>query len=242
MSRPRALPEFWYPVARMLLMLKALLMATPAAGYASISVHICRELRFAGAFLRRYLLALARTLVLPPLRAAPARPARYGEALPLAPSPRRDRAPRLNLSEPPPRPRAPGAARADASDPQIEWTLAWQRTQMLLAALRHPLPIARALARRLAREGAPPAGRLPRSADVPRALAPGFDHLLQRLSHLARPDAPPDTNWRRTLRHTKSCEGLAARLTRAGLAVGLNATIPKAPCDRCAGPDVPSAE
>ena len=76
MSEVRPLPEFWYPVARILLVLKSLLAATAPEGFAGLSVRVRRELAWAGAFVRRYLLALARELVLPPVRLrAPAAPA-----------------------------------------------------------------------------------------------------------------------------------------------------------------------
>ena len=68
MSPERPLPEFWYPIARMLLVLKALLAATSPDGYGAIAAQVHRELIYAGAFVRRYLLALARDLALPPLR------------------------------------------------------------------------------------------------------------------------------------------------------------------------------
>ncbi|MBA3069617.1 MAG: hypothetical protein FP825_14190 [Hyphomonas sp.] len=69
MSPERPLPEFWYPLARILLVLKALLAATAPEAFAGIAARVHRELIYAGAYLRRYLLAIARGLVLPPLRA-----------------------------------------------------------------------------------------------------------------------------------------------------------------------------
>jgi hypothetical protein len=81
MSEVRPLPEFWYPVARILLVLKSLLAATAPEGFAGLSVRVGRELAWAGAFVRRYLLALARELVLPPVRVRPpAAPASRPEA------------------------------------------------------------------------------------------------------------------------------------------------------------------
>ena len=79
----------------------------------------------------------------------------------------------------------------------MDWAIALHRTEILLAALRRPLPMARRLARRLAR-GAPPALH---EAAVPwhvlRALPPALDSLLTRLDCLARPDVwsglDPDT-------------------------------------------------
>ena len=75
MNPERPLPEFWYPVALILPVLKALLLAAAPGGFGRISARVNRELIYAGTFVRRYLLAVARSLVLPPLRPrAPAAP------------------------------------------------------------------------------------------------------------------------------------------------------------------------
>jgi hypothetical protein len=181
MSPARPLPEFWYPIARVLLVLKALLAATEPGRFAAIAAHVHRELVYAGAYVRRYLLALAQDLVLAPLRVrAPS--VRSGTRVRRRPLDRP-----LSLAEPPARKRPPGRPRGPPSSPYVEWALALQRTETLLAALRSPLPIARRLARRLAR-GAPP---VLREAAVPwhvlRALPPALDCLLTRLDCLARP-------------------------------------------------------
>jgi hypothetical protein len=106
MSPERPLPEFWYPVARILLALKALLLAAAPGGFGRVSARVNRELIYAGAFVRRYLLAVAGGLVLPPLRARkPAAP---------SPTPRSRRRPLerpLPLAEPPARRRNPGRLR-----------------------------------------------------------------------------------------------------------------------------------
>lgn len=193
MSAPRPLPEFWYPLARMLLVLKALLAATAPDAFGAISARVHGELRYAGAFLRRYLLALAQGLDLAPLRARPQAPA---STAPPEPRATRCRAAPFPLAELPADPRPPRGPQAAAS-PHADWAIALHRTEILLAALRAPLPIARRLARRLAR-GAPP---VLREAAVPwhvlRALPPALDCLLTRLDCLARPDIwsgiDPDT-------------------------------------------------
>ena len=73
----RPLPEFWYPIARILLVLKALLATTAPSAFPSIAAHIHAELRLGGALVRRYLFALAHEFQLPPahqwLALAPAR-------------------------------------------------------------------------------------------------------------------------------------------------------------------------
>jgi len=183
MSPKRPLPEFWYPVARILLVLKALLLAAAPGGFGAISARVNRELIYAGAYLRRYLLVVARGLVLPSLRAsAPAAPTS---------TPRSRRRPLerpLPLGEPPARRRNPGLQRGAPSSPEIEWALALQRTEALLAALRRPLPLARRLARRLARGAAPTLRDLAIPWHIIRALHPALDILLTRLDVLARPD------------------------------------------------------
>jgi hypothetical protein len=188
MSPERPLPEFWYPVTRILLVLRDLLRSAQPGGYGAVAAGVHRELAWAGAYVRRYLLALARTLVLPPLRLrTPAAP----EA---ASRPRLRRCPLdkpLTLSEPPAPRRAPGRYRGQPSPPEVEWALALQRTETLLAALRRPLPIARRLARRLARGAAPVLRALAVPWHVIRAIPPARDIILTRLDRLARPD-----HWR----------------------------------------------
>ncbi len=188
MSPERPLPEFWYPVARILLVLKALLTATDPGAFASVAAQAHRQLAYAGAFVRRYLLALARTLVLPPLRIrAPTASNPAGQ--PEIPPPRRRKLDRpLPLAEPPTPKRAPGRHRGEPSPQMVEWALALHRAEILLAALRRPLPLARRLARRLARGRAPGLRDLPVPWHVLRALPPALDCLLTRLDCLARPD------------------------------------------------------
>lgn len=155
---------------------------------------------FAGAYVRRYLLALAQGLVLPPLRQKPQTraPAAPKAAGPYAIPPRRRRLESpLPLAEPPPVPRPARGGQDLPASPHVDWAIALHRTEILLAALRRPLPIALRLARRLAR-GLPP---LLRALAVPwhvlRALPPALDCLLTRLDCLARPDhwsgIDPDT-------------------------------------------------
>jgi hypothetical protein len=188
MSEVRPLPEFWYPVVRILLVLKSLLAATAPEVFAGLSVRVRRELAWAGAFVRRYLLALARALVLPPVRqktqkGAPAAPA----SLPDTPARRRLARP-FCLAEPPAPQRAPGTPRGEPASPHVEWALALHRTELLLAALRRTLPLAQRLARRMAR-GHPPLLRASAVRwHVLRALPPALDTLLTRLDCLARPD------------------------------------------------------
>ena len=158
MSATRPLPEYWYPVAWILLVLKALLTATDPGAFGSVAAHAHRQLAYAGAFVRRFLLALARSLDLPPL---------------------------------------PTRAPAAPANPAVDWALALHRAELLLVALRRPLPLARRLARRLARGHAPSLRDLPVPWHVLRALPPALDSLRTRLDCLARPDhwsgLDPDT-------------------------------------------------
>jgi hypothetical protein len=189
MSETRPLPEFWYPLARILLVLKALLAATAPEAFGAISAHVHRELRYVGAYLRRFLLALARRQTLPPLR--PRLPSAAPEA--------RRRSicltARFSVSEPPVR-RAPGR-RSVPSPAPAEWALALSRAEAMLAILRRPLTRARRLARRLEQRGPHPLRDLAVPAHILRVIAPALDTLLMRLDCLARPDLwaglDPDT-------------------------------------------------
>ncbi len=199
MRKALPLPEYWPPVVRIVLALRALLKATPPEAYAALAVAVQRQLAYAGAYVRRYLLAVARQLSLPP----PQPP------LPSAPAP------------PPPRP-ATGPRRRPLDTPFAldetlpewrrqrsglpaapltayeRWALAWQRVEALIAVLREPLPAARRLARRLARGAGPVLRAMPVRWHVLRALPPADDVRLMDLDRLARPEAwhglAPDTS------------------------------------------------
>lgn len=179
----RPLPDFWYPIARILLVLKALLTATAPPAFPSIAAHIYAELRLSGALVRRYLFALARELQLPPPvpRLVGTPQADHGAHTPRRPSSG------FRIGEPVKASR--GGAHVPVPDTYVEWALALQRTETLLAALREPEPIARRIARQLARGATPPLRELPIPAFVIRRIAPVFDILLMRLDAIARPDA-----------------------------------------------------
>lgn len=173
-------------------MLKALLAATAPEAFAGLSARVHTELRLAAALVRRFLFALAREMQVPPRHHYPAakNPSANGQS-----APRTGAA--FRLFEPVSPRHNPGPRPPPSGDSYIEWALALQRVQMLLAAMRAPEPLARRIAVRLAR-GAPPRLRdLPVPAFVLRRIAPAFDILLMRLDALARPDAwagiDPDT-------------------------------------------------
>jgi len=116
---------------------------------------------------------------------------------PPAPPTPRPRTSSFDPGEWPPAPATPSHPSGAEPTPGIEWALALNRAEALLAALRDPLPLARRLAFRLARNTAPPLRELPVRAHVLRAIPPQWDALLMRLDSLARPDAwagmHPDT-------------------------------------------------
>ena len=193
MTPERPHPELWHSIARMLLTLRDMLRGLSPGGFPAMATHIATELRLCGALVRRYLFALAREIILPPLRLAAAH-----QPTQAAPSAQvHDRARRFDPGER----RCPKAAfrpgTAPDPAPELQWALALHSAEVLLAALRDPLPLARRLAFRLARGKAPPLRELPVPSHVLRAVHPLFDALLMRLDALARPDAwagmHPDT-------------------------------------------------
>lgn len=186
MTPPRPLPDLWQPIAQVLLALRALIRAASPDAFAAIAARVSRELRLCGALVRRYLFALAREICLPPL---PARPAKTDPS-----KPGRVAAPGRGTPyfDPGERSAARRTARAGApaqSAPGVQWALALNAAERLLSVLRDPLPAARRLAFRLAREKSPPLRELPVPAHVLRAVPPALDALLMRLDALARPDA-----------------------------------------------------
>jgi hypothetical protein len=186
MTPSRPLPEIWYPLAQFLLALRALIRAASPVGFAAIAARVSRELRLTGALVRRYLFALAREIALPPPRAT--RPPSDPHTVYSKPGPRR-RGPAFDPGERPGLRRAAHPAGPSAPEPGIQWAVALNSAEALLAVLRNPLPAARRLAFRLARGKAPPLRELPVPSQVLRAVPPALDALLMRLDALARPDA-----------------------------------------------------
>jgi hypothetical protein len=192
MSNARPHPELWQPIATLLLALRALLRAADPGAFAALSVRALRELRLGGAMLRRYIFILAREIIVPPPR--PPAPRAAPRTQPSSPRPRTFS---FDPGEWPPAPGTPSHPSGAEPAPGIEWALALNRAEALLAALRDPLPLARRLALRLAQGKAPPLRELPVPAHILRAIPPEWDALLMRLDSLARPDAwtgmHPDT-------------------------------------------------
>jgi hypothetical protein len=194
MAPARPHPELWQPIAQVLLALRALLRAASPDSFAVIAARVCRELRLSGALVRRYLFALARDIALPPLCVPPTRNDPYTRNQAVTPGRRTSR---FDPGERPAARRAAPASTPPDPAPAVQWALALNAAEALLAVLRDPLPAARRLAFRLARDKSPPLRELPVPAHILRAVHPALDALLMRLDALARPDAwagmHPDT-------------------------------------------------
>ncbi|WP_291196872.1 hypothetical protein [Hyphomonas sp.] len=194
MTPSRPLPEIWYPLAQFLLALRALIRAASPDGFAAIAARVRRELRLTSALVRRYLFAVAYGITLPPPRAT--RPPADPHTVNSGPGLRR-REPAFDPGERPGACRAAHPAGPSAPEPGFQWAVALNSAEAPLAVLRNPLPAARRLAFRFARDKAPPLHELPVPSHVLRAVPPALDALLMRLDALARPDAwagmHPDT-------------------------------------------------
>ena len=179
----RAHPEFWYPIARLLSALRALLRATAPEAFAAIAKEARAQLIAVTALVRRYIQVLAAELVLPPPRVRPPSTedktvraaARWGGRAPLFP-----------LIENPARPGGGGVA---DDPPALQRALLMEAATRLARVLANPAPHARRLARRFGtllhaglREIAVP-------WHIIRRVGPGIDTLLLRLDQAARPQA-----------------------------------------------------
>lgn len=214
----RPLPEFWYPTARILLVLKTLLTAKAPSAFPAIAAQIFTELRLGGALVRRYLFALAHEFQLPPAHQWPApAPARQSANAPSGP---RNQTSGFRTCEPVSLSR--GGRRAPVPETYAERAIALQRVETLLAALRQPEPIARRIALCLARRRPPRLRELPAPAFVIRRIAPVFD--------TSRSGSMPSPRW--TL-------GLESVSTPADVKRNLLSAWP-APFSRASGP-CPSA-
>lgn len=179
----RAHPEFWYPIARLLSALRALLRATAPEAFAAIAQEARAQLVAVTALVRRYLHVLAAELVLPPPRARP--PSTEDKANP--PAARRGRhAPLFQLIEHPAR---PGGRSKGEDPPDLQWALLMQAATRLASVLANPAPHARRLARRLGTLLDAGLRELPVPRHIIRRVGPGIDTLLLRLDQAARPQA-----------------------------------------------------
>jgi hypothetical protein len=179
----RAHPEFWYPIARLLSALRALLRATAPGAFAAIAQEARAQLIAITALVRRYIHVLAAELVLPPPRVRP--PSTDDNPAPV-PAQRGARAPLFSLIETPAR---PGAHSAGEDPPALQWALLMQAATRLASVLANPAPHARRLARRFGTLLHAGLRELPAPWHVIRRVGPGIDMLLLRLDEAARPQA-----------------------------------------------------
>lgn len=181
MTRPH--PEFWYPIARLLSALRALLRATAPEAFAAIAKEARAQLIAAAALVRRYIHVLAAELVLPPPRVRP--PSTEDNPIP-ATTRRGARAPLFPLIENPAR---SGGGGEGEDPPALQWTLLMEAATRLVGVLANPAPHARRLARRLGTLLHAGLRDLPAPWHVIRCVGPGIDTLLLRLDQAARPQA-----------------------------------------------------
>lgn len=179
----RAHPEFWYPIARLLSALRALLRATAPEAFAAIAKEARAQLIAISALVRRYIHVLAAELVLPPPRV---RPPSTEEKPKSSSAQRGNRAPLFPLIENPTRSDGGG----DGEDPPaLQWALLMQAAEQLVRVLANPAPHARRLARRFGTLLHAGLGDLAAPWHIIRRVGPGIDTLLLRLDQAARPQA-----------------------------------------------------
>jgi hypothetical protein len=179
MTRTR--PEFWYPIARLLSALRALLRATAPDAFAAIAKEARAQLIAVTALVRRYIHVLAAGLVLPPPRVRPP----STEDMPALVSARSGaRATLFPLIEHPAR---PGSASSGEDPPALQWALLMQAAERLVSVLANPAPHARRLARRFGTLLHAGLREAPAPWHIIRRLGPGIDTLLLRLDQAARP-------------------------------------------------------
>lgn len=179
----RAHPEFWYPIARLLSALRALLRATAPDAFAAIAKEARAQLIAITALVRRYIHVLAAELVLPPPRIRT--PSTEDEPKPAA-ARRGSRAPLFPLIETPAR---SGGGGEGEDPPALQWALLTQAAERLVSVLANPAPHARRLARRFGTLLHAGLRESPVSWHVIRRVGPGIDTLLLRLDQAARPHA-----------------------------------------------------
>ena len=179
----RAHPEFWYPIARLLSALRALLRATAPEAFAAIAKEARAQLIAITALVRRYIHVLAAELVLPPPRVRP--PSTEDKSHPTATS-WGGRASLFPLIENPAR---PGGGGVGEDSPALQWALLMEAAARLARVLANPAPHARRLARRFGTLLHAGLRELPVPWYVIRRVGPGIDTLLLRLDQSARPQA-----------------------------------------------------
>jgi hypothetical protein len=179
----RLYPEFWYPIARLLSALRALLRATAPGAFAATAKEARAQLFAVTALVRRYIHVLAAELVLPPPRA---RPPSTEDNLKPATARRGARAPLFALIENPAR---SGGGGEGEDPPALQWALLMEAAARLVGVLANPAPHARRLARCFGTLLHAGLREMPVPWHVIRRVGPGIDALLLRLDQAARPQA-----------------------------------------------------
>ena len=179
----RAHPKFWYPIARLLFALRALLRDTAPEAFAAIAKEARAQLIAITALVRRYIHVLAAELVLPPPRVKHP----PTEEKPKPPAAQRGaRAPLFPLIEKPSR---SGGGGEGEDPPALQWALLMQAAEQLVRVLADPAPHARRLARRFGTLLHAGLREAPAPWHIIRRVGPGIDTLLLRLDQAARPHA-----------------------------------------------------
>ncbi|MFN3910951.1 hypothetical protein [Hyphomonas sp.] len=180
MSHPR--PDLWYPIARLLAVLRRLLHAAAPEAFAHIALNARAQLAALTALVRRYIHVLAAGIILPPPRETT--PQTDGPAPPSnTPGARHYTFPLIES------PARASPASAGEDPPALQWALLMQAAARLAAVLANPAPHARRLARRFGTLTVPGLRERPAPWHVIRRLGPGIDTLLLRLDQAARPQA-----------------------------------------------------
>lgn len=177
----RAHPDYWYPIANLLVALRRLVLATPPEAFASIARDARAHLAALAALVRRYIHLLAGEIVLPPSR--PASPLAGDPDERIRCSARRYR---FALTEGKACSGGPGTG---DDPPEMQWQIMMEALDRLKSVLAHPAPHALRLARFLRRHGAAPLRELPVPWHIVRRIGPALDTLLLRLDEVVRPQA-----------------------------------------------------
>ena len=184
MTEARPHPNLWRSIARLLAVLRELLMATAPEAFASISAEARARLIHLTALVRRYIHILAAETVLPPPRQA-----KPGLKDKTARQPRRAFETPFKLIERPAPHRARASTQTDGDPPELQWALLLDAARRLTEVMADPARHARRLALYLRKHAAAPLRDLAVPWSVLRCLGPEADALLIQLDQRARPKA-----------------------------------------------------
>ncbi|MEQ9505665.1 MAG: hypothetical protein RLO80_05300 [Hyphomonas sp.] len=181
MTQTRPHPEFWYPIAELIVALRKLLRAAAPETFAQIALDARAHLAAITAAVRRFIHVLAAELCLPALAPLPPLPDVPAEGGGLSSG--RYRFP---LIERPAR-RTGGGEGEDP--PELQREILLEAVQRLADVMNDPAPHAMRLARFLRRFTGLALRDLPVPWHVIRRIGPFIDTLLIRLDAAARPEA-----------------------------------------------------